>query len=166
MTSKTPLYKRPWAKLTPRQKMLRSRSLDVISTLRNSKTKTFSETARANNVSTATVLRHTNAMKRVNGRLVVKKWDRVPRIMRVNTNGREKSIEISDSRTASVVGRYHNSVKLFLNTGDKRKLSKFRNKKVKDSKGKLHKLETDPQKIIQINERIEEPEFYEVYNAR
>lgn len=166
MTSKTPLYKIPWAKLTPKQKMLRSRSLDVISALRNTKIKTFSETARDNNVSTATVLRHTNAMKWVKRRLVVKKWDRVPRIMRVNTNGREKSIEISDSRTASVVGRYHNSVKSFLNTGDKTKLFKFRNKKVKDSKGKLHRLETDSQRIIQINERIEEPEFYEVYNVR
>ena len=160
-----PLHKRPWSKLTPRQKMLREKSLSVVNELRNSKTKTLPQVANNNYISADTVIRHTNGFKKVNGRLVVKKWDRIPRVMRINTEGKEKSIEIKDSRTASVVGRYHNAVKQFLNTGDKTKLQKFRNKKVKDSKGKLHKLETDPQKIIQINERIEEPEFYEVYNV-
>ena len=86
--------------------------------------------------------------------------------MRINSKGQEKSVTIIDSRTASVVGRYHNAVKQFLNTGDKTKLKQFRNKKVKDSKGKLHKLDVDPQRIIQINQRIEEPEFYEVYNLK
>ena len=163
---KIPLYKRPWNKLTPRQKMLREKSLAVVNELRNSKTKTLPQVANENNISVTTVLRHTNGFKKVNGRLVTKRWDRIPRLMRINTDGKEKSVEIKDSRTASVVGRYHNAVKQFLNTGDKKKLQRFRNKKVKDSKGKLHRLETDPQKIIQINERIEEPEFYEVYNVR
>ena len=159
----TPLYKRPWRKLTPRQKMLREKSLAVVNELRNSKTKTLSQVANENKISTKTVLRHTNGFKKVNGKLVAKRWDRIPRVMRINADGKEKSVEIKDSRTASVVGRYHNAVKQFLNTGDKKKLQKFRNKKVKDSRGKLHKLETDPEKIIRINERIEEPEFYEVY---
>ena len=158
-----PLHKRSWSKLTPRQKLLREKSLSALNELRNSKTKTLQQVARENDVSANTVLRHTNGFKKVNGRLVAKKWDRIPRVMRINTDGKEKSTEVIDSRTASVVGRYHNAVKQFLNTGDKKKLQKFRNRKVKDSKGKLHRLETDPQKIIQINERIEEPEFYEVY---
>ena len=160
-----PLHKRPWKKLSPRQKLLREKSLAVLSEMRNSKTKTLPQAANDNGITIKNVIRHTNAIKKTNGRLVVKRWDRIPRVMRINTEGKEKSIEIKDSRTASVVGRYHNAVKQFLNTGDKTKLQKFRNKKVKDSKGKLHKLETDPQKIIQINERIEEPEFYEVYNV-
>ena len=158
-----PLHKRPWRKLTPRQKMLREKSLSVVNELRNSKTKTLPQVANENNISVNTVLRHTKGFKKINGKLVVKRWDRIHRLMRINTDGKEKSVEIVDSRTASVVGRYHNVVKQFLNTGDKTKLQKFRNKRVKDSKGKLHKLETDPQKIIRINERIEEPEFYEVY---
>jgi len=162
----TPLFQRPWRKLTPRQKLLREKSLNVISTLRNSKTKTLSETARDNGISADTVIKHTNAIKKVNRKPVVKKWDRVPRMMRINTNKREKSVEILDSRTATVVGKYHNSIKQFLNTGDKSKLSKFRNKKVKDSKGKSYKLETNPDEIIKINQRIEEPEYYEVYNTK
>jgi len=30
----------------------------------------------------------------------------------------------------------------------------------------LHRLETNPDEIIKINQRIEEPEFYEVYNTK
>ena len=161
-----PLHKRPWRKLSPRQKLLREKSLAVISELRNTKTKTLPQAANDNDISVKNVIKHTNGFKKTNGKLVVKKWDRIKRVMRVNTDGKEKSVEIRDSRTASVVGRYHNAVKQFLNTGAKSKLSKFRNKKVKDSKGKLHKLETDPEEIIKINQRIEEPEFYEVYNTK
>jgi len=160
------LYKRPWKKLTPRQKLDREKSLTVVNELRNTKNKTLSQVTNENNISANTVIRHTNGFKKINGRLVVKRWDRIHRIMRINTDGKEKSVEIRDSRTSSVVGRYHNAIKQFLNTGDKTKLSKFRNKKVKDSKGKLHRLETNPDEIIRINQRIEEPEFYEVYNTK
>ncbi|MCH9658401.1 hypothetical protein K0U27_06860 [archaeon] len=162
----TPLFQRPWRKLSPRQKMLRERSLVVLSELRNTKNKTLPQAANDNNVTVKNVIKHTNGFKKVNGKPIVKKWDRIRRVMRINTDGKEKSVEVKDSRTASVVGRYHNAVKQFLNTGDKSKLSKFRNKKVKDSKGKVHKFETNPDEIIRINQRIEEPEFYEVYNTK
>ena len=161
-----PLHKRPWRKLSPRQKMLREKSLSVLTDMRNSKTKTLPQAANDNNITVKNVIKHTNGFKKVNGKPVVKRWDRIKRVMRINSNGEEKSIEIRDSRTASVVGRYHNAVKQFLNSGDKTKLSKFKNKKVKDSKGKLHRLETNPDEIIKINQRIEEPEFYEVYNTK
>jgi len=159
----TPLHKRPWKKLSPRQKMLREKSLTVLSEMRNTKSKTLQQSTNDNGITIQNVIKHTNGFKKVNGKLVVKKWNRIQRVMKINTNSREKSIIIQDSRTASVVGRYHNAVKHFLNTGDKTKLSKFRNKKVKDSKGKLHKLETSPEEIIRINERIEENEIWEVY---
>ncbi len=146
--------------------MLRERSLVVLSELRNTKNKTLPQAANDNNVTVKNVIKHTNGFKKVNGKPIVKKWDRIRRVMRINTDGKEKSVEVKDSRTASVVGRYHNAVKQFLNTGDKSKLSKFRNKKVKDSKGKVHKFETNPDEIIRINQRIEEPEFYEVYNTK
>ena len=161
-----PLHKRPWRKLTPRQKLLREKSLAVVSELRNSKNKTLPQAANNNDITVKNVIKHTNGFKNVNGKPVVKRWDRIKRVMRINTAGKEKSVEIGDSRTASVVGRYHNAVKQFLNTGDKTKLSKFRNKRVKDSKGKLHRFETNPDEIIKINQRIEEPEFYEVYNTK
>ena len=161
-----PLHKRPWRKLSPRQKLLREKSLVVISELRKSKTKSLPQAANDNGITVKNVLKHTNGFKKVNGKIVVKKWDRIQRVMRINSKGQEKSVTLVDSRTASVVGRYHNAVKQFLNTGNKSKLSKFRNKKVRDSTGKLHRFETNHGEIIRINQRIEEPEFYEVYNTK
>ena len=161
-----PLHKRPWRKLSPRQKLLREKSLGVIGQLRNSKTKSLPQAANDNNITVKNVIKHTNGFKKINGKLVVKKWDRIQRVMRINSKGQEKSVTLVDSRTASVVGRYHNAVKQFLNMGDKSKLKQFRNKKVKDVNGKLHRLETNPDEIIRINQRIEEPEFYEVYNTK
>jgi len=159
----TPLHKRPWRKLSPRQKLLREKSLTVLSEMRNTKSKTLQQSANDNGVTVKNVIKHTNGFKKVNGKLVVKRWDRIQRVMKINTNGKEKSIIIQDSRAATVVGKFFNATKHFLNTGDKTKLSKFRNKKVKDSKGKLYRLETRPEEIIRINERIEEIEIWEVY---
>ena len=140
MKPKTPLYKRPWRKLTPNQKVLRIKSLQVLSGLRNSKSSSVSIVSNQNDVASSTIMNHTNGFKRVNGRLVVKRWDIVPRVMLINENRAEKSIEVKNSRTAGVIGRYHNAVKHFLNTGDKTKLNKFKNKKIKDSSGKLSQI--------------------------
>ena len=163
MKSKIPLYKRPWRKLTPRQKSIRTKSLSVLSALRKPKSDSARTVARQNDIALSTVIRHTNGFKKVNGRLTVKRWDIVPRVMLINEDSKEKSIEVKNSRTAGVIGRYHNAVRHFLNTGDKSKINKFRNRKVKDSSGKMHSLETNPDEIIRINQRIEEPEFFEVY---
>jgi len=92
-----------------------------------------------------------------------KRFDKIPRVMKINENGKEVSIQINDSRTAALIGRYHNAVKKFLNTSDKKALRKFRKKKIRDMDGNLHSLETNPDSLIEINERIEEPEFYELY---
>lgn len=161
---KIPLHKRPWRKLTPRQKSLRTKSLSVLSALRKSKSNSARTVANQNDISLSTVIHHTNGFKKVNGRLISKQWDVVPRVMLINEDGKEKSIEVKNSRTSGVIGRYHNAVKYFLNTGDKSKISKFKNRKIKDSSGKIHKLETNPDEIIKINQKIEEPEFYEVYS--
>ena len=159
----TPLYKRPWRKLTPRQKSLRTKSFSVLNTLRNSKSSSVNAISNQHDIAVSTVMKHKNGNKKADSRLVVKQWDVVPRVMLINEDGTEKSIEVKNSRTAGVIGRYHNAVKHFLNTGDKSRLKKFKHRKIKNSSGKIHRFETDSQKIIEINQRIEEPEFYEVY---
>jgi hypothetical protein len=162
---KIPIHKKSWKNLTPRQKSLRERSLEILSIAKKSK-QSLSEIAKKNHVSVRTVINNTNAFKKVSNRFIPKKFDRISRVIKINENGKEKSIEIKDSRVASSIGSYHNAVKQFLNTGNKKSLSEFRNKRIKDAQGKLHKFETNPKKIIDINERIEEPEFYEIYGDK
>ena len=160
--AKRPLYRRGWSNLSPQQKLLRERSLSVLSEARKSR-KSLTKLATQHFISPKTVLNHTNAFRKKGRRWTAKKFDRIPRVMKINENGREVSIEVNYSRTASMIGRYHNAVKQFLNTGKKEQLKKFKNKKIKDSNGIIHSFETNTDALVNINEAIEEPEFYQLY---
>ena len=159
---KIPIYKRPESSLTPKQKFLRERSLDILRETRKTG-KSLSKVSKHYGLSYKTVLHNTNAFKKDNGRWVAKRYDKILRVMKLNESGSETSFEINDSRIASTIGKYHNAVKEFLNTGNADKLLKFRYRKIKDRLGNYHRFEKDQQTIIEINRRREEPEFYEVY---
>ena len=160
----TPIHKKHWNELTSKQKSLRTKSLAVLTQSRRTK-KLPSTTARNNHISLNTVIHHTNGFKKVNGRWTAKKYDHTSRSMIISENGKMHSITISDSRHAKTIGRYHNAVKFYLDTGDKTKLKKFSKRKIKDSDGIIHTFETNPKKVEEINEKIEEIEFFEVYDT-
>ncbi len=164
VTRKIPVFKKSWNNLTPRQKLLRERSLEVLSTSRKSP-KSLSKIAKDFGMSVKTVINNTNAFKKINRRWIPKKYDKISRVMKINENGKEVSIEINDSRNASIIGRYQNNVKQFSETGNSELLLRFKNKRIRDVHGKFHLLETNSERIIQIQQRIEEPEFYEVYST-
>ncbi len=161
---KSQIYKKHWNELTPKQKSLRVKSLAVLTQSRRTK-KLPSTIARNNHISLNTVIHHTNGFKKVNGKWTAKKYDHTPRSMIISENGKMQSIEVSDSRHAKTIGRYHNAVKFYLDTGDKSKLKKFSKRKIKDLDGNIHSFETDPKIILEINEKIEEIEFFEVYDT-
>ena len=160
---KPKLHKKPWNKLTPRQKSTRVKSLAVITQSKKTK-KTPSVIAREHNISFKTVQNHTNAFKKVNGKWVPKRFDKVSRSMLIAENGKLQSVQTSDSRHARTIARYHNAVKFYLDTGDSSKLKKFSKRKIKDSDGKIHSFETSLKTVEEINESIEEIEFFEVYD--
>ena len=60
------------------------------------------------------VLKNTNAFKKVGSRWVAKRYDKIPRDLDINENGRIVPIEINDSRTASRIAHYHQAVKQYL----------------------------------------------------
>lgn len=136
----------------------------MLSELRNDASKSLTKIAHERRISPNTVVRHTNAFRKVKGRWIAKKDDRIPRSMLIYENGRESSIEVTSSQTSSLIGEYHNAVKQYLNTGDIGSLKRFERKKIKDALGKSHKFETSIEAITKINEAIEEPEFYEIYS--
>jgi hypothetical protein len=162
-STSTALHKRHWNALKPEEKELRERSLDVLKESRKTK-KSLTKISKQNNISPKTVLHHTNAFKKVNRRWVAKKFDKIPRSMKINENGKKISVEVNDSRHASTIGKYNNAVKEFLNTGNKKKLSEFSKKKIRDSDKNVHSFEIDPDVIIKIEERVQEPEFVDVYD--
>lgn len=159
---KQKLHQKSWGNLTPRQKLLRERSLEVLSLSRKSN-KSLSKISKEKQIPIVTVLNHTNGFKKINGRWNAKKFDRISRIMKINESGKEVSIDIRDSRTASKIGRYHQTIGILLETGESNRLKQFENIFIKDSNGKIHIFETSIEHIIAINERKESFDSIEIY---
>ena len=159
-----PVSSRSWNTLSPREQLARERALEVLSHARRSG-QSLSRLSREHKISAEAVLKATNSFEKVKGRWKAKKTDKISRIMAINENGKELFIEVTDSRYATIIGKYHSAVKEYLNTGNTEVLAEFEGKKVKDSSGKWHTLETNPSAIREINARREEPEFYDIYQV-
>jgi hypothetical protein len=155
-----PVYKRSWSELTRRELILREKSLDVLSKVRRGQS--LSSASKELHITTKTVIKHTNAFRKSKGRWIAKSQDRISRIMSIYENGKQEWIEISDSRTASKIGKYNSAVNEFLRSGNEDILKQFI-KPFKDSKGNLHYFETNPNKLYEIVESREELEFYDIY---
>ena len=109
---KIQIYQKSWKQLEPDEKELRVRSLEVLSKARATN-KSLTKIAKQNGISLKTVLHNTNAFKKVNRRWVAKRFDKIPRSMIINEKGKKISVEINDSRYASMIGKYNNAVKEF-----------------------------------------------------
>jgi hypothetical protein len=84
------------------------------------------------------------ALRRVrSGRWVAKKSDRLLRVLQVLTPGGRQQIGMTDSRQASVLGKYWIAVERYRETGDRSGLRKFKGKHVVDASGKRWPLPTD-----------------------
>ncbi len=159
MASSVPLYKRSWSTLTVREKVARQRSLDILSLARRIGA-SLSQLAKERGIPLDTVLKNTHAFKKVNGRWKAIEYDRIPRTLLIYENRREAFVEITDSRYASLIGKYHSTIKEYLENGSLEALAEFKNKTVRDSNGNYHLLETDPDTIRDIVES-KETEFNE-----
>jgi|SRR5581483_2138744 len=159
-----PLYRRRQNSLSPKQKATQRIALEVLSEVRQTG-KSLSKTSKEKQISASTVIRYTNAFRKRDSRWIATKSDKIPRSMIIYKNGKERSIEVSNSRYASIIGEYHNAVKEYLNNGKLDALNQFKKRKVEDIDGKYHRFETRPDKLKAILEAIEEPEFYEIYST-
>ena len=155
-----PIYKRSWSGLNKRELSSRNKSLEVLSKVK--RYQSLTKSSKELHISVKTVLKHTNAFRKIKGKWIPKGYDRISRVMSIYENGKQIWIEVDDSRVASKIGKYNNVVKQFLATGNADILKEF-NKPIRDAQGNLHYFETDPSKLIEIMEAQEEPEFFEIY---
>jgi hypothetical protein len=85
--------------------------------------------------------------KRRNGRLAVKRTDRLLRVLQKLTPEGRQQIGVSDSRQASILGDYWNAVDRYRDTGDASVFKQFKGKHVIDADGKRVPLLTDLHEI-------------------
>ena len=155
-----PVYKRSWSAITKRELRLREKTLDVLRKVRNGQSLTSA--SKELHTTPETVIKNTGAFKKIKGKWLAKSQDRISRVMSIYENGKQKWIEVRDSRIASKIGKYNSAVNEFLRTGDIKVLKPFK-KPFKDATGKVHRFETNPDKLYEIAESQEEPEFWEIY---
>lgn len=160
----TNLSKAKWAKLKPKDRWLRIRSLKVLGKMRDnvSLTKASKEVG----LDFETIKQHLGrALFKRRKRWQVIKTDKIERQMQFYERGKIKSIVVTNSKDASIIGQYFNDVKKSLDTGNGETLEKYKKLELKDSKGKKHRLETRLDKIYEIEEAKEESEFREIYEV-
>jgi hypothetical protein len=149
--------------LTPKQRLARKKSLEALSLVRREK-RSLPTAAKQIGLTQETIIRNTNAFRKVRGRWKAKSIDHIPRVMTIYEKGRKRIVEVANSRTASLIGEYHNRVKHFLDTSKSSFLRELPKKRFKDKAGRIHVLETDPRAILTIKAREPKPEFFEIYH--
>jgi len=92
------------------------------------------------------------------------KSDKIFRKMRIYEKGLIKSIITTNYEDAKIIGEYHSAVGRVLYQRDFNALKPFEKIIIVDADGIKHTLETDPSQIFLIRQRIENPEFFEVYD--
>ena len=93
------IHKRSWSALTPRQKVLRKKSLQVLRETRKSKD-SLSKIAKKNEISPSTVIHNTDAFKKKGNRWIPERSDWIPRMMIIN----EKLLAYAENYIERVIG--------------------------------------------------------------
>jgi len=157
------LSRKRWSRLTPQEKTRRNLSLEVLRRIRHGDSLAVScEEAGISEKEAIKYLR--SYLYKKKGRWIPKKHDSIERAMQIYENGEIRAIVIRGSKNSAVIGEYYNAVKNYLVSGDPSFLKPFKRKIIIDAYGNKHKLETDPDKIRDIEESKEEAEFFEVYS--
>ena len=106
-----------------------------------------------------------NNLKYTKNSIKASSSDKIPREMMISENGIDTSVIIRNSKSASIIGKYQNAKRYFIQSGDDSRLQEFSKIKLKDIDGKIHKFETNSNTIIDIEDRKEEPESFEIYKT-
>jgi len=156
--------KTKWKRLSSELKDERKRALQVLGGMRKSGFLTV--LAKEVGITAYKVKKHLGrSIRKKKGKWLASKTDRIERSMLIYARGKQKTIILSSSQDASLIGSYFNAVGQYLETGDESVLKLFKKVRIKDASGKFHKLETRPEKLHEIDDKKENSELFEIYEV-
>ncbi|HEV2192539.1 MAG TPA: hypothetical protein VGR54_02845 [Nitrosopumilaceae archaeon] len=148
--------------LTPRQLARYEKSLEVLSLMRHGNS--IRKASHTIGISVITAKKYLgNSLYHKGNRTTARKTDSLLRKMLIYENGRQIWIQLRGKKKARIIGRYHSAIARLVEEGDISRLESFSEIKIRDFKNKSHRFVTDTNKILEILQRIEEPEFFRIY---
>jgi hypothetical protein len=157
------LSKIPFEFLTSTQKNDYRKSLEVLRLLRNENIP-LTKAVKKIEISIKKVLQYTgNTIKKIRGKYYAKDNDNLYRKLRIFEKGKLRSITVTNYKDAQLIGKYHSSIKKAIKQNSSEPLKEFEDAVIVDSEGIKHTLETDLDQIYLIDERMESPEYFEIY---
>ena len=161
-----PLWKRRWDELSPSKLRSREKALQVITMMRGGKS--LAESAKQVGIDSRTVQRHLgNAIVKTARGYIAKARDKISREMFIKAKEMDGDVPIviKDSRIASIIGRYNNAVRRLLHNADAASLKEFEGVRIKDASGLSFVFETNAERILEMEKRKEEAEFFSIYKV-
>jgi hypothetical protein len=153
-----PIARRPLSLLSPRQRANRETALRVLGRSRRFG-ESLTKAARDAHTSPETVRRYLgrSGYRKVGGRWKPTRSDSFVRRMAFYEEGRERTVTVRGSKTASLLGRYNRDVRTFLEgpARDPSVLKKWEGETFRDAAGNPHTFETDPTRLREAAERVE-----------
>lgn len=152
-----------WKSLTSQQKRERNLSLEILRSVR--KGESLTQVLKKRGLKKDFALKNLgNQLQKSNGKWVATKTDSLEVEMSVYTKDGLRSVITSSSKDRSRIAKYFNDVQKALKNNDPSILEKYNNMKLIDAEGNEHHFETDLNRLYEIRETIEEPEFFEIYS--
>jgi len=157
------LARTDWIKLKNIQKSQRNLSLEVLRLMRRGSS--FSSATKETGISPYLAKKNLGRyLRKKSGRYLPTLTDSIQRSMEFYDKSEGRIfIVVKKSKDASTIGEYFAKVRKAIRTGKSSYLKKFKGKSITDVNGKEHFFETDLEKIYDLEEEIEEPEFREIY---
>ncbi|AFV22386.1 hypothetical protein Mpsy_0173 [Methanolobus psychrophilus R15] len=153
-----------WQSLTSQQKSDRNLSLEILRSVR--KGESLTQVLEKRGLRREFVLKTLgNQFQKSNGKWIAHKTDSLEAEMRFTSKDEVRTIVTTSSKDRSRIAKYFNDVQKALKNNDDSALRKYKTLKIIDAKGKEHQFETDLDRLYEIEEAQEEPEFQEIYQS-
>ncbi len=150
------------AAMTKRQREVYEKGLHAVSLSRLRRLPLKTAAPQAHTTEAAGLRYVGSAFTRRHGEWVAKPRDTLERQLLLYRETGSYHVTVRSSTTASRIGAYHNSMRQFLETGDRSKLQRFEGKFVVDVEGRRHYFMTDPDTILRLA-RAKEFGFESIY---
>lgn len=157
------LSKTKWETLTSLQKTERNKSLQILRAMR--KGANLSQMTKKFDMKNKDALRHLgHYLHKENGRWKATKSDSLQVEMGFyDRNEGHITIITTGSKDRLLIAEYRNAVEKTLKDGETERLAKYEDIKIIDANGNEHHFETDLDRLFEIMDAQEEPEFLEIY---